>query len=99
MTIECYQSTCPFHSFQAHSSEGPFCFQSQCQFPVQVRVWSRDEWCYSRYSHYFQELKSQPYHILQLKPGVDPEPIIHSDLPNSPNHFWFKKQPHEHSIL
>ncbi len=92
MTIECYKHSCPFHSFQAHSSEGPFCFQPQCQFPVQIHVWSRDEWCYSRYSHYFQELKTRPHRVLLIKNGVDPEPIIHSDLPDSPNHFWFKKQ-------
>ncbi len=88
MTIECYHSSCTFHSFQAHSSEGPFCFQSQCQFPVQVHVWSRDEWCYSSYSHYFQELKSRPHRLHLLKNNIDPEPVIHSETESSPVHFY-----------
>lgn len=93
MTIECYQSQCPFHSFQLHSAEGPFCFQPECQYPIQIAVYSSDEWCYISASHYFPEFRSRDYRTLFLKHGVDPEFIIHSQAPDGSTHFWSKKQP------
>jgi hypothetical protein len=33
MTIECYESSCPFHSCHTHTDEGPFCYETTCKRP------------------------------------------------------------------
>jgi hypothetical protein len=30
MTIECYYSDCPHHSFHDGEDDGPFCYESKC---------------------------------------------------------------------
>lgn len=32
MAIECYHAVCPFHSCNRGENEGPFCYESECQF-------------------------------------------------------------------
>ena len=32
MTIECYDTDCPFHSCHHQPDDGPFCDEEDCQF-------------------------------------------------------------------
>ena len=38
MTIECYDSTCKYHSNQLREDEGPFCFEDKCRKMTELEI-------------------------------------------------------------